>query len=281
MKSSLAILFTLVFLSTDAIAQIGRLPLSPHTTIEQKIGVTDITIVYSRPSMRGRQIFGDLVPYNNLWRTGANRNTTIEFNKDVVIGGTEVKKGKYAIFSVPSPTEWELVFYNETSHWDVPTDFDESKVVARTKVKVERLKNPKEVLSIGIGDFTNYQFDLDFCWSDVSVSVPIDLTTKEIMDSKIDRILNGPSYVDYYAAAEYEMESGGNYDMGYKYITMAKEMTDEVIWWDLRLEAILLMKMEEYDKAREVAKKGLIMATKAERQYGIDAFNMVLEKVDQ
>lgn len=281
MKTSFTILFILSFLSMDIAAQIGRLPLSPHTTIEQKIGKTDITIIYSRPSMRGREIFGDLVPYDKLWRTGANRNTKIEFSEDVVIGGAEVKKGSYAIFSIPSPTEWELVFYNETTHWEVPKDFDESKVVARVKVKVEQLAQPKEVLSIIIGDFTNYEFDLDFSWSDVRVSVPIELTTKKIMDDKIERILGGPGYADYYSAAEYEMESGRNYDMGYKYITKAKELTDEVTWWDLRLEAILLMKMGENDKAREVAKKGLVMATGSERQYGIDAFNMVLKKVGE
>mgnify|MGYP000380326926 CR=1 FL=1 len=109
------LLITYLFLINDATAQIGRFPLSPFQTINQTIGVTDIELTYSRPSMRGRTIFGDLVPHNKLWRTGANRNTTIEFSQDVILGGKRIEQGKYAVFSIPTEKQCAIILYNDTS----------------------------------------------------------------------------------------------------------------------------------------------------------------------
>jgi len=261
--------------------QIGRLPLSPVQKVEQKIGVTDITIVYSRPSKRGRAIFGELVPYDALWRTGANRNTTIEFTKDVIIDGKRMDKGKYAIMSIPREQEWEVFFYKDTDNWDVPEVFDNSKIAGSIKVNTQLLETELEVFSISIGDFTNYKFDLNIAWSNISVSIPIELTTKEIMDDRISDVLSGPNYNDYYAAAEYQMESGKEYDKGLKWINKAMEVTDEVTWWDLRIQAILLMESGQKDKALRVAKEGLAMAKKVKRAYGIREFEKILEKLEK
>lgn len=279
MKIRLSILFALLFISYDSSSQIGRLALSPLQTLEQKIGLTEITIVYCRPSMRGREIFGDLVPYDKMWRTGANRNTTIQFSDQVNINGAIVKAGKYAIFTVPSRNEWEIIFYDDTSNWNVPENFDEAKVVARAKVMSEKLPSKHEVLTIIIGDFTNYQFDLVISWSDTQVSLPIHLNTKEVMDKRIDNILGGPTYQDYYAAAEYQMESGHDFQKGLDYILKGMELTDNIIWWDLRLQSILLMELGRKDEAKEVAEKGLKMAQEVNRQYGIDEFNKILKKL--
>ncbi len=271
----------MTFMNYEAEGQIGRLPLSPVQKIEQNIGVTDISIVYSRPSMRGRDIFGDLVPYDKLWRTGANRNTTIEFSKDVVLGDKRINRGKYAVFTIPSPKQWEVIIYTDTDNWDIPEDYDESKIVAKTTVPSNRLEEPLEVFSITIGDFTNFTFDLIISWSNTSVSIPIDLTTKEIMDKKIDNALSGPSYNDYYAAAEYQMEAGKEFQKGLDYINKAIEVTDEVIWWDLRIKAILLMELGQFDESLKVANEGLKMAEKVGRAYGINEFQKILKKLDK
>lgn len=281
MKTKIILLITLAFFINDAKGQIGRLPLSPLQKTEQNIGLTDITLVYSRPSMRGRSIFGELVPYNKLWRTGANRNTTVEFSEDVIINNKRVEKGKYAILSIPSEKQWEVIFYKDTDNWDVPDEFDKNKIAASILVASKHLKEAKEVFTITIGDFTNYTFDLNIYWSHTFVSIPINLSTKEIMDAKINKVLEGPDYNDYYAAAVYQMESGKEFKKGLDWINKAIEITDEVTWWDLRVKAILLRELGEFDASKKIAKEGLIKAEKKKREYGINEFKNLLTKLDK
>ena len=97
-------------------AQVKTPQPSPKATFEQVVGLTNIDVSYSRPSAKGRVVFGDLVPYGKLWRTGANANTTISFSDDVMIGGQALKKGKYAIFTTPKADSWEIIFYSDTHY---------------------------------------------------------------------------------------------------------------------------------------------------------------------
>ncbi|MEM8528594.1 MAG: DUF2911 domain-containing protein [Bacteroidota bacterium] len=269
----------LLFFATVAEAQIGRLPLSPIQRLEQNIGLTDIIIEYSRPSMRDRKIFGALVPFEKLWRTGANRNTTIQFSKDIIVDDQKIEAGKYAVFSTPFPKKWEVILYTDTDNWNVPEQLDTSKIAASVSVETILLEESKEVFTIMIGDFNNYQFNLDIYWENTFVSIPIQLTTKEMMDQKIKDQLEGPSHDDYYAAARYQMESGEEFAKGLDWINRAIEMAEEVTWWDLRIKAILLMELNRKDEAVMVATEGLKMAEVAKREYGINEFNKILKQL--
>ncbi len=112
-------------------AQIQTPQPSPYQKIEQTVGLSTVTVEYSRPSMKGRKIFGGLVPYDKLWRTGANRNTIVSFSDDVKIGSTTLKAGNYAIFTKPNPQSWEIYFYSDTNNWGTPQKWDESKSCSR------------------------------------------------------------------------------------------------------------------------------------------------------
>lgn len=101
-------------------AQITTPQPSPSQKIEQIVGLTKVTIEYSRPSMKGRKIFGDLVPYGQIWRTGANANTKITFDTDITIGNTTVKAGTYAIYTKPNKKTWEIMLYSDASNWGNP-----------------------------------------------------------------------------------------------------------------------------------------------------------------
>ena len=101
------------------------------------------------------------------------------------------------------------------------------------------------------------------------------------MDNKIDNILTGPDYNDYYAAAEYQMESGRDFKKGLKWIRKAMELTEAVTWWDLRIQAILLMELGDYVKALKIAKEGLKMAKKVNRVYGINEFGKVMKRLGE
>jgi len=107
-----------LFIASFSIEAQVKIPqASPKSTLIQTVGLTDIDIEYSRPSMKGRVIFGDLVPFGKVWRTGANANTTISFSEDVVINATTLKKGKYALYTIPEADEWEVIFYATTYNW--------------------------------------------------------------------------------------------------------------------------------------------------------------------
>lgn len=279
MKAILAII-TFLVLSTDiSLAQIGRLQLSPLEGSSIKIGVTDISLSYSRPSRKGRKIFGDLVPYNKWWRTGANRNTTIEFSEDVIIGKEKVEKGKYAIFSKPSKTAWEVMFYKKTDNWDVPEVIDSSQIACSIMVDSEELESPTEVLNITIPDFNNYEFLLKIEWEYAYIKVPIKLTTEEIMEQKISRALNGPVAHDYYAAARYEIESGKNYSRGLEWINLAMKSRGTSSWWDLRIKSLLLNELSRHGEAIEVAREALSLAKEERHEYGIIEMSRILKEL--
>ena len=120
-------------------AQVKTPQSSPSAKVEQVVGLTTVQVEYSRPSAKGRTVYGDLVPYGKMWRTGANANTTISFSEDVKIAGKDLKKGKYALFSTPKADNWEIIFYSDTNNWGLPDNWDESKVALKVTVKPESL----------------------------------------------------------------------------------------------------------------------------------------------
>ncbi|GAA3521517.1 DUF2911 domain-containing protein [Aquimarina addita] len=278
MKIKIVLFLLFTFILYDGQAQIGRLQLSPFQETKIKIGTTDIIIAYSRPSMRGREIFGHLVPFDQWWRTGANRNTTIEFSEDVIIGEKRIDKGKYAIFSRPNQKEWKILFYKKTDNWDVPEVIDPSHIAATMVVNSTKTENTSEVLSVHIGDFTNYKFDLNIAWDQTKVTVPVKLITEEIMEQKISKTLNGPLPHDYYSAALYEMESGGNFERGLTWIDSAIQMREQTSWWDLRVKAILMINLNKKKEAMTVAKIGLELAKKENHEYGINEMNRIVNQ---
>ena len=125
-------------------AQITTPQASPSAKVEQKVGLTDVTLEYSRPGVKGR------TPFGKLWRTGANANTKITFSDDVKIAGQELKAGSYAIYTKPTATTWEVYFYNDTKNWGTPQKWDDTKVAATTTVKATKLASNVESFTISI-----------------------------------------------------------------------------------------------------------------------------------
>ncbi|MGB5500011.1 MAG: DUF2911 domain-containing protein, partial [Maribacter sp.] len=130
------LLLCVVLVSFSMESQISTPAPSPSSKLKQTVGLTDVTLEYSRPSMRGRTIFGDLVPFDKVWRTGANARTKITFSEDVTIDGQALKAGSYAIFTKPGAQSWEVYFYTEYQGGGTPGEWDESKVAAKTTTEV-------------------------------------------------------------------------------------------------------------------------------------------------
>ena len=119
----------ILFIFSTTYSQVKTPALSTKSKISQIVGLTDIEVEYSRPAVKSRKIFGGVVPYNKIWRTGANKNTTISFSKDVSFSGIIVKKGKYSIYTIPNESEWRLMLYNETENSGLPSDWNKNKII--------------------------------------------------------------------------------------------------------------------------------------------------------
>ena len=246
-------------------AQIETPQPSPFTKIEQKVGLTDVTLEYSRPSMKGRKIFGELVPYGKMWRTGANKNTMITFSSDVVISGNELKAGAYAIFVTPSEKSWDVTFYSDTENWGTPQKWDDSKVAAKVSSQVYELPMSIETWSIGFDDLTNDSAVIGFIWENTYVGVKFEVPTEKAVTASIDKAMAGPSANDYYSAAVYTLSTEKNLDKAMMWIDKAVEMTnDKPRFWYLRQQSLIHAANGDKKGAIAAAKKSLEGATKAE-----------------
>ncbi|MGV6828528.1 MAG: DUF2911 domain-containing protein [Flavobacteriales bacterium] len=261
MKKITILICLLVFVnSVDA--QIKTPAPSPSQKIEQKIGLTDVTLEYSRPLMRGRVIFGGLVPYDKIWRTGANANTKITFSEDVEVDGTKLKAGTYAIYTKPNPNTWEVYFYSDASNWGTPQKWDDSKVAATIKATVQPMPMKIQSFTMTFDDVTKDSANLGMLWENVFVSVPIKVDTDTTVLANIDKVMKGPSAGDYYAAAVYYLEAGKDIHQAKEWIDKAIEMRSDAFWY-YRQQSLIYAKSGDKKGAIKAAKTSLKMAEKA------------------
>ncbi|SDL02127.1 Protein of unknown function [Salinimicrobium catena] len=251
---------------------------SPAATVEQQVGLTNFTLKYSRPAMRGRTIFGDLVPYGQKWRTGANNNTTIAFDTKVTIAGKELTKGTYAIYTIPDENEWEVIFYTDTNNWGLPQNWDETKVALKTTAKVQEVPIEVENFTILFDDLQNDSAQLIFAWGNTVANLKIDLPTDEIAMKSIDKIMKGPSAGDYFAAAVYFHDEEKDLQKAYEWITKAVEMGDPAAYWVLRRKSLIEAELGKKEEAIATAKKSLAAAEKAGNQ---DYVKMNKESIEE
>jgi hypothetical protein len=260
------IAFAFIIAPFVAEAQLKTPQASPKATVFQTVGLTDIEIVYCRPAARGRAVFGNLVPFGKIWRTGANENTTISFSEDVVIDGKTLPKGKYALYTIPKIESWEVIFYSTTNNWGNPEVWNEANVVLRTTVKEEALSKPVESFTIGISNLdANYAY-LDMAWENSSVSMKFEVPTQKVTLANIEKALAGPTSGDYFSAAQYIYQSNGDNAKALNYIDKALDMSTEKPYWYTRLKSLIQAKLGDKKGAIETANISLAAAETAKNQ---------------
>ena len=247
-------------------AQIKTPQASPKGYIKQTVGLTDVEVTYSRPGARGRAVFGNLVPFGKLWRTGANENTIINFGDDVVIDGKTLKKGKYSIYTIPKIESWEVIFYLSTDNWGLPENWNESYVVLRTTVKEDALPTPVESFTIGINGLDQNFAYLEMAWENSHVALKFEVPTSKIATASIQKTLAGPTWNDYYAASQYLFQSNGNMISARDYVDKALEMSTEKPYYLTRLKSLIQAKQGDKAGAIETAKISLAAAEAANNQ---------------
>lgn len=237
---------------------------SPFQKIVQTVGLTEVTLEYSRPSMKGRTIYGGLVPYDKIWRTGANANTKITFSNAVEIGGKTLEAGSYAIYTKPGVQNWEVYFYSDANNWGTPQEWDDTKIAAI--VKTQPFTMPMEIQSFTMtfDDVTNNSANLGILWENIYVSVPITVYTDKMVSASIDNVMAGPSANDYYGSAVYYLESGKDINKAKMWIDKAIEKREQPAFWFHRQQSLIYMKSGDKKGAIAAAKKSLELATTAE-----------------
>jgi hypothetical protein len=247
-------------------AQVKTPQSSPKSTVEQLVGLTTVDLEYSRPSAKGRSVFGNLVPFGKLWRTGANANTVVSFSDDVVINGKTLKKGKYALFTLPKADMWEVIFYTATDNWGLPENYDVNKVAISLNVDPIMLNNSIETFTIGVGNLTNDSATLDIAWEKTMVSIKFDVPTQKTAIANISKALAGPTAGDYFSSAQYFYQSNGDMNKALEYVNKAVSMTnagEETPFYFLRQKSLIQAKLNDKKGAIETAKLSLAAATKA------------------
>ncbi len=261
MKKTFLLIFV-ALLSFGIEAQVKTPQPSPSSKIEQVIGLTDVSVEYARPSMKGRTIFGNLVPFDKLWRTGANKNTQITFSDDVKVGGKELKKGSYAIFTKPGKENWEIIFYKDTDNWGTPREWDDAKVAAKTSVKATTIPVNVETFTIVFSDFTMDSAVMNFLWENTEAAVKIEVPAKETAMANIEKVMAGPSAGDHYQAAVFYKEVE-NYAKAKEHIDKAISMRKEPAFWYHRQQSLIYAKTGDKPGAIKAAKTSLSLAEKA------------------
>lgn len=254
----------LVFtLSYSVNAQIQTPAPSPAAKIEQKVGLTDVSVEYSRPSMRDRVIFGNLVPFGKVWRTGANARTKITFSEDVMLGDQELKAGTYAIFTIPQPESWEVIFYTDSDGGGAPDEIDETKVAARVKADVHQMAMDIQSFTISLDNVTSSSAVIGMLWEKSYVGVQFNVPTDKTVMSAIDKAMSGPGFNEYYAAAGYYLSEGKDISKAKKWIDKAMGMNEEPRFWQLRQQSLIYAASGDKKGAIELAKKSLAASEKA------------------
>ena len=253
-------------------AQIATPQASPKSTVSQRVGLTDITIVYSRPSVKARNIFGTVVPFGKRWRTGANATTSIKFSDDVVIEGKKVAAGEYGLYTIPNKTEW-LVVLNKNTKLGADVDgFKDDQDVARFTIKPYKVASKVETFTINFADLTpataNVAMEWEMTGAKFKVTADVDTKVMTQIDEKITKAAT-PAPGDLAAAAVYYFDN--NKDLKQALAWMEKANAAEPTkFWNLNTEAKIRLKMKDYagaTKAAEASKKGALAATPPNGEY--------------
>jgi len=260
---NILLLFCAVLISLGTSAQIQTPQPSPFSKVEQKVGLTDVNIEYSRPGMRSREIFGNLVPYGKVWRTGANENTKITFSDDVKIAGKELKKGTYALYTIPNKDSWEILFYSDSNNWGTPEKWDDNKVALKATAEVQQITMKMESFTILIDELKNNSAVLNFIWENTIVKLPFEVPTDAKTLASIEKVMNGPSAGDYFSAATYYHETGKDLKKALEWVNKAVEMQGDDAYWMLRRKSLIEAGLGMKKEAIASAKRSLASAEKA------------------
>ncbi|RTY69508.1 DUF2911 domain-containing protein [Flavobacterium sp. LB2P53] len=249
-------------ISAQEKVQIKLTSASPSASFEQELGSTMIKVSYSRPLARGRKIFGELVPFEKLWRTGASDCTLITTNEDIVFGNTTLKMGSYSIFTIPSKKEWTIIVNADTTlHGE--TGYDAKKDVFRLTVPVESISNFYETFTIEINDINSKgEGFLKIIWENSMIKIPIKSKADEAILTVIDKNIIKEKTLDanlLFQAANYYYSTNRDYKQAVAWLLEAAKLDPDNFYYP-NLRQKIATELKDYPSAIEAGKKALSIA---------------------
>jgi hypothetical protein len=244
--------------SQNSYGQALKVPqLSSTQTIIQDLGLGKITVVYSRPNVKGRKIFGGMEPYGVVWRTGANAATTIQFSDDVTIAGNKVAAGIYGLFSIPDKNDWTVILNKTANQWGAYT-YKESEDLLRFKVKTINHADPLETLSMQFKDVDQTKCELELRWENISFSFPISTDVDAKVMASIDDVMNADKR-PYFSAALYYYENNKDQKKALEWISTAEKSEPKSPFYKV-WKARIQLKMGDKAGAIATAQEGAKLA---------------------
>jgi tetratricopeptide (TPR) repeat protein len=256
-----AVLFALLFAARPAGAIVSEIELpreSPVGRVSQQVGLTEIAVEYASPAVRGRKIWGSLVPFDRLWSMGSYQATKVRFSRPVVIGDKPVPAGTYAMFVIPGKSQWTVIFNKNAEQLGSGRDYHPEQDVARVVVKPRAVAH-REHLAFAIPEFSDDGATLELSWDKLAVSVPIRVeTTKEVLND-ISQLDN--TWRAYANAARYMLETRKDYDAGLRYADQSLALKQD--WYNAWIKALLLGAKGNYKEAHAAAEQALELGLKS------------------
>ena len=248
-------------------AQIKTPQPSPTASITQKVGVSNISVEYSRPGAKEREIFGGLVSYEKMWRTGANKATKITFDENCVFGDAKIKKGSYSLFTIPGEKEWTVVLNKNTELWGVG-EYDEKNQVCSIVSKVIETKDFTESFTIDFGNFKSFSAIMSLKWANTKIDIKLEsLAAKELEKQFLELLTKGPSANDYYNGAKFFADNTSEYDMALEWINTAIEKRPDAFWMKFH-KARILKNIGKNKQSISVAEEVISLAKEKKDEYG-------------
>ena len=261
------LLLSAIFCYSFISGQIKTPQPSPTATITQKVGVSNISVEYSRPGAKGREIFGGLVSYGKMWRTGANKATKITFNENCVFGGAKVKKGSYSLFTIPGEKECTVVLNKNTELWGVG-EYDEENQVCSIVAKAIDTKDFTESFTIDFGTFQSFSAIMSLKWANTKIDIKIEsLEAKKLEKQYLELLTKGPSANDYYNGAKFFADNTSEYEMALEWINTAIKKRPDAFWMQFH-KARILKKMGNNKESILVAEGVIELAREKKDDYG-------------
>lgn len=233
---------------------------SPNATVKQRVGITDIEVSYARPGMKGRKVFGGLVPYGKVWRTGANTATKISFSTPVKLNGAAVPAGTYELFTIPTENEWTVIIHQNKSQWGSYA-YDAKNDVVRTTAKPTAVANAVETLGIGFADLRDTSATLYITWEKVRVPVKIEVDTVGLLRPQIEAAMKAEGKKPYFPAAMFYFENNVDLKQALAWMNAGLAEQPEAFWMIYR-KGLLLAKMGDKAGAVAAAKQSMELAAK-------------------
>ncbi len=259
-------IFVIFLYHAMAMGQITHPKASPGSSIEQEVGLTKISVTYSRPAARGRKIFGGLVPYGRIWRVGANESTKITVDTDVAVLGNTLSKGTYALYAFPEEDRWQVAFHANTTHWgDGRKNYNVEEDVFRVMVQPQKIEEHQENFLIAFDSITHNTLNLDLLWEDTKITLPITVDTDAQMELEIAKQLKeNPTAQTYYEAGRYLQEQRKDFKRALGYLDKALELEGDTYYFH-RVKSLVQAELGDYKAAIASAKKSLRIATHLEK----------------